>query len=186
MLVTFQQLLPETLTDGAPEWWEAEWYDPRTRTAGFLSSAEPMAGGAFGSVVKREVRRMQSVPPLHTVIDGQVENERVGAYPRHGLDFGTAGGKDVAAYVAGNALYGKVTGQAQPASPPPPQPPAPPSPPQAWDDAPHTEREDHAQAKNRARARREVRCRWCGRVTGSLSQSCTVPACILKRARGKR
>jgi hypothetical protein len=137
VLVTFQELIVRgcmSQVDGET-YWEAWWYCPRTSTSGHLVSAEPITGGMFGTAVKREVMRLQSV-------------------------------------------------SASPSRPPPTvqtPSPSPPPPVEQWTSVTTTP-EDHAARK--ARVRRDVMCRYCGNVTGTIRRVCQRQACQHKASKG--
>jgi hypothetical protein len=209
--VAFQSLLPPFVDpSGEPAiTWEAWWWDPRTQTAGHLSSAEPMSGTLFGQIVRLEIRRKRASPPLVRVVEPDGSREWVGPYPKwaypttteasyddawskiHGikpepvhpmaskadtldpeLDPNQAESqyrRDRAADIAANSLYGKSARDV------PPSPPV-----ESWESVTTTPADHEAR---RARAKRSVRCRHCGRVTGTLSQTCSRPVCVDKTAR---
>lgn len=154
--VTFQELLPQeggTRNDGET-WWEAWWYCPRSRTGGSLASVEPIRGGLFGFLVKREVLRVQrmggSIPPparRETSVDATTNTQAVASDELPNVD-------------------------ASAASPAPPV--------EDWTNVTTTPA-DHVARKERVR--RAVTCRYCGNLSGTSRRVCQRPTCQRKAAR---
>jgi hypothetical protein len=142
--------------------WEAWWYDFASKTGGALSSAEPMAGSAFGALLKRQmltVARLQGVvpPPPWAGSRQHPDDDHIWVEPP-----------------AVDAPF------PSPFPSPVPEETIASEPGEDWGKV-ETTAEDRSAA--RARVKRIVKCRWCGNVTGSLSRTCQHMTCITKTYR---
>jgi hypothetical protein len=161
VLVTFQELLPETIAERKGDtWWEAWWYCTRTMTAGGLTSVEPMRGETFGAIVKREVSRSRT-RPAHTVVNDRVAtkitDDELSAHVKAEV-ISTHESEDVAPRVG-----------------------TPNTPIEQWERVITTE--DDIRAR-RSRVMRTVACVFCGRVTGTTRRVCHRRTCQRQAAKG--
>ena len=176
--VTFQQLLLPEVQPKPLEWWDAWWWCPNSGTAGRLYTVEPMSGGEFGTLVKKEVGRLQKRSTWRA-------GERVADGSAHGYNSHVEAPADTGSRcmycdkTIAHCICPRFVANFQE----PDIASAPPSPPiEEWERVTTTP-EDHATRKERVK--RTMRCRHCGNITGSLSKTCSRPACILKTSRGR-
>jgi hypothetical protein len=156
--IAIQQLLP-TYASPNSERWEAWWYDGQSHTAGTLHTVNPMPSAEFARIAKREALRRRSI--------GMSANHDLDGFE----DYSATGVYTTEQKVPFTDEYAEPDLTQAEAAPPV----------DTWEPV-HTTPADHERAKSRIK--RNVRCRHCGAITGSLSRTCGKAACIVKTAQG--